>query len=135
MQKVRSAFLRDQAPDSEKCLVFGDLLTGPARKCYSQLIRSTRNKWKDLLDSFLLQYCGRGISAGRQYYHACKRADETPLEYLYRLNVAGMRAKIHVKDGNVADRQEHVEHYIETLDDLDLANKLTLLRLDDVNTL
>uniref|UniRef100_A0AAV1TP89 CCHC-type domain-containing protein n=1 Tax=Peronospora matthiolae TaxID=2874970 RepID=A0AAV1TP89_9STRA len=46
-----------------------------------------------------------------------------------------MRAKIHVKDGNVADRREHVEHYIETLDDHDLAKQLTLLRLDDVLTL
>ena len=30
MQKVRSDLLREQAPNSEKCLVFGDLLTGPA---------------------------------------------------------------------------------------------------------
>uniref|UniRef100_A0AAV1TVX9 CCHC-type domain-containing protein n=1 Tax=Peronospora matthiolae TaxID=2874970 RepID=A0AAV1TVX9_9STRA len=34
-----------------------------------------------------------------------------------------MRAKIYVKDGNVAGRREHVEHYFETL------------RLDDVDTL
>uniref|UniRef100_A0AAV1UG80 Uncharacterized protein n=1 Tax=Peronospora matthiolae TaxID=2874970 RepID=A0AAV1UG80_9STRA len=46
-----------------------------------------------------------------------------------------MRAKIHVKDGNVADRRELVEHYIETLDDHDFAKQLTLLRLDDVDTL
>uniref|UniRef100_A0AAV1T405 Uncharacterized protein n=1 Tax=Peronospora matthiolae TaxID=2874970 RepID=A0AAV1T405_9STRA len=31
ISKVKSAFLRDQAPDEEKCLVFDDLLTGPAR--------------------------------------------------------------------------------------------------------
>ena len=30
-------------------------------------------------------------------------------------------------------RREHVEHYIETLDDRDLAKQLTLLRLDDAN--
>ena len=29
--KVKSAFLHDQEPDEEKCLVFGDLLIGPAR--------------------------------------------------------------------------------------------------------
>ena len=29
--KVKSAFLRDQASDEERCLVFGDLLVGPAR--------------------------------------------------------------------------------------------------------
>ena len=31
ISKVKSAFFRDQAPYEEKCLVFGDLLTGPAR--------------------------------------------------------------------------------------------------------
>uniref|UniRef100_A0AAV1VED8 Uncharacterized protein n=1 Tax=Peronospora matthiolae TaxID=2874970 RepID=A0AAV1VED8_9STRA len=46
-----------------------------------------------------------------------------------------MRAKIHVKDKNVTDHREHVAHYIETLDDHDLAKQLTLLRLDDVDTL
>ena len=35
VSKVKSAFLRDQAPDAEKYLVFGDLLTGPARNWYS----------------------------------------------------------------------------------------------------
>ena len=29
ISKVESAFLRDQIPDEEKCLVLGDLLTGP----------------------------------------------------------------------------------------------------------
>ena len=81
------------------------------------------------MHSFLVQHCGRGVSDGRQYYHACKRADETPLEYLYRLNVAGMRAKKHVRDGNAADHREHVEHFIATLDDRDFANQLTLHRL------
>ena len=33
--KVKIALLRDQAPDLEKCLVFGDLLTGPARNWHS----------------------------------------------------------------------------------------------------
>ena len=41
--KVKSAFTRDQASDSQKCLVFGYLLTGPARNWYRQLNRSTRN--------------------------------------------------------------------------------------------
>ena len=71
--KVKSAFLRDQAPDSEKCIVFGDLLIGPARNWYHQLSRSTRNSWKSLLEGFLEEYCGRGVSVGQQYYSARKR--------------------------------------------------------------
>ncbi|POM62665.1 hypothetical protein PHPALM_28139 [Phytophthora palmivora] len=81
--------MRDQAPDEEKCLVFGDLLAGSARNWYRQLSRTTRSTWKDLLRSFQVQYCGRGVPVARQYYHARKRSDESPLEYLYRLNFGG----------------------------------------------
>ena len=35
--KVKSALLRDEAPDEEKRLVFGDLFTGPAQNWFGQL--------------------------------------------------------------------------------------------------
>ncbi|POM60866.1 hypothetical protein PHPALM_30221, partial [Phytophthora palmivora] len=69
------------------------------------------------------------------YYHARRRPEESPLDYLYRLNVAGLRAKLKIKDGNAKDRREHVDHYIETLEDQDLADRLTLLRLSDADDL
>jgi hypothetical protein len=75
------------------------------------------------------------MSIGRQYYQAKKRVEETPLEYLYRLNVAAIRAKIQIRDGTVTIRREHVEHFIGTLDDRGLAKQLTMLRLDDVDEL
>ncbi|POM58111.1 Hypothetical protein PHPALM_37288 [Phytophthora palmivora] len=124
-----------QAPDEEKCLVFGDLLTGSARNWYRQLSRTTRSTWKDLIRNFQVQYCGRGVSVARQYYHARKRSDESPLEYLYRLNVAGLRARLQIKNGPLEVRREHVEHFIETLDDRDLADHLALLRIPDADTL
>lgn len=135
LNKAKSAFVRDQAPDEEKCLVFGDLLTGSARNWYRQLSRTTRSTWEDLLRNFQVQYCGRGVSVARQYYHARKRSDESPLEYLYRLNVAGLRARLQIKDGPSEVRREHVEHFIETLDDRDLADHLALLRIPDADTL
>ncbi|OWY96909.1 LOW QUALITY PROTEIN: hypothetical protein PHMEG_00032701 [Phytophthora megakarya] len=52
-----------------------------------------------------------------------------PLEYRYRLNVVALRAKLKIKDGNPKARREHVDHYIETLGDPELADRLTLLRL------
>ncbi|GMF61015.1 unnamed protein product [Phytophthora fragariaefolia] len=134
LSKVKSAFIRDQAPDQEKCLMFGDLLTGPARNWYRQLSRTTRSTWKDLHQSFQIQ-CGRGVSVARQYYHARKRSDESPLEYLHRLNVAGLRTRLQIKDGPPDVRREHVEHSIETLDDRDLADQLALLRIPDADTL
>ncbi|OWZ04394.1 hypothetical protein PHMEG_00023714 [Phytophthora megakarya] len=58
ISKVKSAFMRDQASDGEKCLTFTDLLAGSAKNWYRQQSRSTRNKWSDLLLSFQTQYCG-----------------------------------------------------------------------------
>ncbi|KAE8972698.1 hypothetical protein PF011_g25543 [Phytophthora fragariae] len=133
ISKVKSSFMRDQASDEEKCLTLADLLSGPAKNWYRQLPRSTRNKWSDLLRSF--QYCGFGVSVVHQYYQAHKRPDESALEYLYRLNVAWLRARLKIKDGGSKERREHVVHFIDTLGDDDLADQLTLLRLPDVDEL
>uniref|UniRef100_A0AAV1TSR7 Uncharacterized protein n=1 Tax=Peronospora matthiolae TaxID=2874970 RepID=A0AAV1TSR7_9STRA len=82
-----------------------------------------------------MQFCGFGVSVAHQYYHAKKRSDESPLDYLYRLYVIGLGAKIKIKDGPPKVHKEHVEHYIETLDDLELADQLTIFRRVDVNKL
>ncbi|KAE8986781.1 hypothetical protein PR003_g23113 [Phytophthora rubi] len=127
--------MREQASDEEKCLTLADLLSGPAKNWYRQLPRSTRNKWTELLKSFQIQYCEFGVSVARQYYQARKRSDELALEYLHRLNVAGLRARLKVKDGNTKEQKEHVDHFIETLGDPELADRLTLLRLSDADDL
>ncbi|KAE9265981.1 hypothetical protein PR003_g32280, partial [Phytophthora rubi] len=132
---VKSSFMLDQASDEEKCLTLADLLSGPAKNWYRQLPRSTRNKWTELLKSFQIQYCGFGVLVARQYYQARKRSDESVLEYLHRLNVAGLWARLKVKDGNTKERKEHVDHFIETLGDPELADRLTLLRLSDADDL
>ena len=58
---------------------------------------------------------------------------ETPLEYLYRVDA--IRLKIPIRDGSLAIRKEHVNHYIGTLDDRDLARMLTMLRFGDADNL
>ena len=74
ISKVWSAFLREQVPDAEKCLVFSDLLTGPAREWYNPHSRSTRTSWKALLEGFMVKYGGRNRDlVGRLYYQARKR--------------------------------------------------------------
>ncbi|KAK1944848.1 hypothetical protein P3T76_003381 [Phytophthora citrophthora] len=40
-----------------------------------------------------------------------------------------------VKDGDAKTRREHVEHFLETLRDTDLADQLRLLRLADADEL
>ena len=82
------------------------------------------------------KYGGKNsVSVGRLYYHARKRSNETPLEYLYSLNVAAIRAKIPMRDGPSLIRKEHVSHYIGTLDDRDLTRMLAMLRLGDSDDL
>ncbi|OWY95759.1 hypothetical protein PHMEG_00034157 [Phytophthora megakarya] len=94
ISKVKSAFMRDQASYDE------NLRVGSAKNWYRQLSRSTRNKLSDLLRSFQIQYCGLGVSVARQYYLTRRRSDESPLDYLYQLNVAGLRARLKIKDGS-----------------------------------
>jgi hypothetical protein len=77
----------------------------------------------------LVKYCGRGVSVARHHYYARKRLGESPLEYLHLLNVAGLRAKLPIKKYHVTSRREDVKHFIETLDNRDLADHLALLRL------
>ena len=66
---------------------------------------------------------------GNHYYHAKKRLEEIPLEYLYRLNVAVIRGNIWIWDASSDVRREHVEYIIGTLDDRDLAKQFHILRL------
>ena len=129
------AFLRDQASDEERYLVIGDVLVGSARYWYRQMRRSTRSNSKELMSSFLVQYAGHGMSASRQYYHAKKRSEEKYLQYVHRLNVIGMSAKESVKDGAPDARKEHVNHFIDTLDDPDLFDQLLLLNVVDTDAM
>ena len=127
---VKSAFLRDRAPDAKNCLVFSNLFTGQARSWYNQLIRLTRTSWKALLEVFMAKYGGNdSVSVDILYYYARKQSNETSLEYLYRLNMTAIRAKILIRDGSTATRKEHANHYIGTLDDRDLARMVTMIRL------
>ena len=87
------------------------------------------------MNSFLVEYAGHGMSASQQYYHAKKRSEEDPLQYLYRLNVMGMQAKIPVVDGSTDARKKHINHFIDTLDDPDLSNQLLLLNVVDADAM
>ncbi|KAJ8546732.1 hypothetical protein ON010_g11505 [Phytophthora cinnamomi] len=62
-----------------------------------------------------------------------QRPDETPLDYFYRLNVAGLRANIPYADGTAEEKREHVEHFVKTLStqEQELASRLTLMEVPD----
>ncbi|KAE9269468.1 hypothetical protein PF008_g30850 [Phytophthora fragariae] len=60
-----------------------------------------------------------------------------PLDYLYRLNVAGLRANVPYADGSTEEKREHVEHFIRTLNtqEAELASRLTLMEVADSEAL
>jgi hypothetical protein len=137
LNRVKSAARCDGMTGEEVCSLFGDLMSGPARQWYPQLGRSTKTSWSELTDQFRVQYCGKGESMASKYFHTTRRPDESPLDYLYRLNVAAMRAKIHSGDGTKEEKREHVELFINTLgsQEEELASRLTLMEVPDVETL
>ncbi|OWZ20742.1 hypothetical protein PHMEG_0004804 [Phytophthora megakarya] len=115
----------------EMCALVGDLMAGPACQWYLQLEKSTRKSWTELTEQFRVQYCGKCVSKPSRYYHASKHVDEMPLEYLYRLDVAGMRANIRYSDGTPEENREHVELFINSLcaQEQELASHLTLMEV------
>ena len=60
----------------------------------------------------MIQYGDYDMSAERHFY-ARKRAGETPFEYLYRFNVAEIRAKIWIRDGSPSIQREHVKPFYQ----------------------
>ena len=127
--KLKLVFERDQSTATEKCKQFPSMLTGPAKSWYNQLSRPTKENWKTVSELFEIQYCGKGESKSRQYYHMRRSANEDPLDYLFRLNTAAIRAKIRLHNGTAHEQREHVKHYIDTVHDADLAKSLGVLRL------
>ncbi|KAE9114195.1 hypothetical protein PF007_g10470 [Phytophthora fragariae] len=65
------------------------------------------------------------------------RPDETPLDYLYRLNVTGLRTNVPYADGSTEEKRGHVEHFIRTLNtqEAEFASRLTLMEVADSEAL
>ena len=87
------------------------------------------------MNNFIVEYAGHGMSAIRKYYHAKKRSEKDPLQYLYRLHVMEPQAKIPVMDGSPAARKEHESHFIDTLDKPHMSNQLLLLNVVDADAM
>ncbi|KAE9285585.1 hypothetical protein PF008_g26881 [Phytophthora fragariae] len=133
LNRLKSAAWRDGMTGEEVCGQFSDLMSGPARQWYLQLPKKVKKSWTELMEQFRVQYGGKGVSMASRYYHATQRPDETPLDYLYRLNVAGLRANIPYANGTTEEKREHVEHFIRTLNsqEADLASPFTLMEVAD----
>ncbi|KAE9105794.1 hypothetical protein PF006_g21525 [Phytophthora fragariae] len=137
LNRLKSAARRDGMTGEEVCGQFSDLMSGPARQWYLQLPKRVKKSWTVLMEQFRVQYCGKGVPMASRYYHAAQRPDETPLDYLYRLNVTGLKANVPYADGKTEEKREHVEHFIRTLNtqEAELASRLTLMEVADSEAL
>lgn len=87
-------------------------MIGPDRYWYrQQLIRSTRNKWKTVLECFLVEYCGPSTERNRN-----------ASEY----SVHGWISSC---------KKDHVDHFIDAFHDRDLADQLLLLGFEDLKAI
>uniref|UniRef100_A0AAV1V8G7 R3H domain-containing protein n=1 Tax=Peronospora matthiolae TaxID=2874970 RepID=A0AAV1V8G7_9STRA len=109
---MKIAFKRDPAPDDEKHRVFGELLTEPDQNC--------SGVWDDSFSPIL---------------HGEEKVKGVTIGLPVQLNVIRLRENIEIKDGPPKMHKEHVEHYIETLGDPEMADQLTILHLADANVL
>ena len=93
---------------------FQNHLSGGARYWFKQLPRKTRKTWKSCLKAFHSRYCVETLSVRRAYYKNFQRADENPVEYLYRLNAAAQQAGVDIRH-NRTDRKDHIALFFDTL--------------------
>ena len=82
----------------------------------------------------MVQYGRYGMSSRRRYYHL-RRQSKRPRYNICTSQMWQGRAKVAFRDRSPACQREHVEHFINTLDDRELEKQLTLLRLHDANTM
>ncbi|KAJ0407569.1 hypothetical protein P43SY_006887 [Pythium insidiosum] len=129
LSSVRAAFRRDQFTDGECCLHFPDLLSDRSKTWYRQLPRTVRADWGRLQAEFEQEYCGATVTPQQRYFEMRRRANEEPIDYLYRLNVQAREA------GLAYDRPEnarpHVRQFISSCEDPELARQLAGLRLSN----
>lgn len=93
-------------------------LDGAAESWLLQTGRSTRNDWNALAESFKFEFCTPRTTPLERYHTMRQRTNEKPLQYLWRLNVAGRAAKIlyHSPEGV----RRHITRFVRTLTDSDV---------------
>jgi hypothetical protein len=102
-----------QWSDHQRVGTFANNVAGPVRYWYNQLPKKIRKDWSLLSKEFYRRYCVEVFSAQRTYYHMEQRADEKPVDYLYRFNAAGLKAGCNfTKDSS--ERQAHFKLFFDT---------------------
>ncbi|KAJ0392354.1 hypothetical protein P43SY_008719 [Pythium insidiosum] len=104
--------------DMEKCEYLRMYLTKSARLWYKQLLvkfGTHRLTWKKLAAAFKEEFLESNESAFEKYCYLSQAKNETPRQYLWRLNVAAKEAGISIREPVAVER--HVTRYVSSLRD------------------
>lgn len=108
-------------------------LRGGAAQWFSQLDQRVKRVWSKLKGAFLKRFCRQEyLDAQFKYYTAMCKQNESPREFLDRLN--GLATKANIKY-RTSQSKAHVIQYIASLREDGLSDLLALYDLPDVKTL
>jgi hypothetical protein len=99
--------------DRQRLEAFVNNIGGAVRFWWKQLPKGTRRNWQKTLKKFHKRYYRDALSVQRSYFKLFQRQDEKPVDYLYRLNAAALKAGIDYEEGH-KELSEHIELFFDT---------------------
>lgn len=118
----------------QKMATFALYLGKAARNWYRQLDDRIKKSWPRTLDAFKVSWCEAAENHGRKYYNMRQDADESALNYLYRLNVAAKQIGLDYLSDE-SELEEHLDVFCDSLIDKEFADKLRVKEFSSVERL
>ncbi|KAF1779683.1 hypothetical protein GQ600_13196 [Phytophthora cactorum] len=102
---------------------------------FRQLPKKTKRTWKLLSNAFIRYYCSQFTqTALSRYYSAKRERSEHLCDYLNRLNGYARNARLQFEKGG-RDAKEHVQQFLVTCGDDNMAESLYHTRVNDIHEL
>ncbi|KAG2811772.1 hypothetical protein PC129_g22081 [Phytophthora cactorum] len=117
------------------CIPFELSLRDGAIHWFRQLPKKTKRTWKLLSNAFIRYYCSQFTqTALSRYYSAKRERSEHLCNYLNRLNGYARNARLQFEKGG-RDAKEHVQQFLVTCGDDNMAESLYHTRVNDIHEL
>jgi hypothetical protein len=119
--------------EKEKIKNFSMYMANYAKQWHIQLPVIYTKQWSVLEKKFRKTFCVDETSSTQKYYDAYRKGNESPKQYLWRLNALAKKANISIRPG--LSGGQHVRQFLKTVDDEELCSQIQPLRLKDVDEL
>ena len=102
---------------------------------FQRLPKTTKRTWKLIAKAFQQEFCEvRFQSPSARYWGARRRNTESPYEYIYRVSHYARLAGIPIGPGEEG-ADEHVMHYLNTVDDRTLVDRFLASNISNIDEL